>query len=101
VFSQGCVLNETDLGLFDALCRTSPRGAERGRQVTVSLVGPAVERAKRSGRLREGVKVEDVAAFMRMADSVDTPEQRRVAVEVLLSGRDIGTRPGESSRAFQ
>ncbi|WP_268817516.1 hypothetical protein [Thermomonospora echinospora] len=36
--------------------------------------------------MHEDVTVEDVAAFMRMADAVVPPERRRKALDVLLNG---------------
>ncbi|WP_329252038.1 TetR/AcrR family transcriptional regulator [Streptomyces sp. NBC_01478] len=86
VFTRGCALDDTGLRLFDALCRTSPQAAERGRALTASLITPVADRARRSGRLRGDVTVEDVVAFMRMADSAATPRQRASAHAVLLAG---------------
>ncbi|MFI1258478.1 TetR/AcrR family transcriptional regulator [Streptomyces netropsis] len=86
VFTQGCVPHEEDLALFDILCRTSARAAERGRRATVELIGPVVERARSEGLLRGDATVEDIAAFMRMADSAASAGQRRRAHDVLLAG---------------
>jgi AcrR family transcriptional regulator len=86
VFTRGCVLDDAGLRLFDALCRTSPQAAERGRTLTASLITPVADRARRSGRLRGDVTTEDVTAFMRMADSASTPGQRERAHEVMLAG---------------
>ncbi|MET9643690.1 TetR/AcrR family transcriptional regulator [Streptomyces syringium] len=86
VFTRGCVPHEEDLALFDTLCRTGPRAAERGLRATVELIGPVVERARREGLLRADATVEDIAAFMRMADSAASAGQRRRAHDVLLAG---------------
>lgn len=86
VFARGCVLDDEGLRLFDALCKTSPQAAERGRAITASLVTPVVDRARRGGRLRQDVATEDVVALMRMADSASTPAQRETAHEVMLAG---------------
>ncbi|MFC4062897.1 hypothetical protein ACFOWE_31795 [Planomonospora corallina] len=68
VFMEACVLSEHDLALFDLLARVSAPSADKGREVTGQVIGPLVERAQAAGRLRQDVSVEDVAAFMRMAD---------------------------------
>ncbi|MCX4906538.1 TetR/AcrR family transcriptional regulator [Streptomyces sp. NBC_00878] len=86
VFTRGCVLDDAGLRLFDALCRTSPQAAEQGRALTASLITPVADRARRSGQLRGDVTAEDVAAFMRMADSASTPRQRESTHEVMLAG---------------
>ena len=86
VFSKGCALDPEGLRLFDALCRTSAQAAEHGRRISNELIIPVAERARRSGQLRRDVTAEDVAAFMRMADSVATEHQRRVAQDVMLAG---------------
>ncbi|MEE1791526.1 helix-turn-helix domain containing protein [Streptomyces sp. BE308] len=86
VFSRGCVLDDAELRLFDALCRTSPQAAERGKTLTASLITPVADRARQGGQLREDVTTEDVAALMRMADSASTPRQRERAHKVMLSG---------------
>jgi len=86
VLVRGCALDEEGLRLFDALCRTSAQAAERGQLIAISLIAPVVERARGSGRLRQGVTAEDVAALMRMADSASTPRQREIAHEVMLAG---------------
>jgi AcrR family transcriptional regulator len=85
-FTQGCVLDDARLALFDALCRTSARAAEQGQRVAADIIAPATERAQRSGLLRPDITADDIAAFMRMADSAPTPRQRRKAQEVLLAG---------------
>ncbi|MFF7633040.1 TetR/AcrR family transcriptional regulator [Kitasatospora sp. NPDC008050] len=91
VFTHGCVLEETELRLFDILCRTSPQAARHGHRATADLIAPAADRARDAGRLRPDVSVEDIAAFMRMADSAADLEQRRRAQDVLLAGmRDAG-----------
>ncbi|MFI1912745.1 TetR/AcrR family transcriptional regulator [Nocardia sp. NPDC020380] len=86
VFTEGCVLDPADLRLFDVLCRTGTAAAAQGRRATVDLIAPVAHRAQRAGLLREDVTVDDIAAFMRMADSADTPEQRRLAHTILLAG---------------
>ncbi|MFD3993405.1 TetR/AcrR family transcriptional regulator [Streptomyces sp. NPDC058583] len=86
VFTQGCALDEAELRLFDALCRTSARAAEQGRLITVSLITPVTERASQSGLLRRDMTAEDVAAFMRMADSTSDARQRQITHQVLLTG---------------
>ncbi|MEV2191189.1 TetR family transcriptional regulator [Streptomyces phaeochromogenes] len=86
VFVRGCALDEEGLRLFDALCRTSSQAAERGRLIATSLIAPVVDRARDSGRLRQGVTAGDVAALMRMADSASSPRQREIAHEVMLAG---------------
>ncbi|MEC3956416.1 helix-turn-helix domain-containing protein [Nocardia sp. CDC153] len=86
VFTEGCVLDPADLRLFDILCRTSPAAAELGYRATADLIAPVVERAQRAGALRGDVSTDDVAAFMRMADSAHSPEQRRLAHAVMLAG---------------
>ncbi|MFD8968792.1 TetR/AcrR family transcriptional regulator [Streptomyces sp. NPDC059568] len=95
VFTRGCALDDVELRLFDALCRTSPRAAEQGRAITASLISPVTDRARRGGDLREGVTTEDVAAFMRMADSAADARQRAITHEVLLAGLRAapGTQP--------
>jgi AcrR family transcriptional regulator len=99
VFTRGCVLDDASLKVFDVLCRTSHQAAEHGRTITASLVGPAVDRAQRARRLREDVSVEDVAAFMRMADSAETAERRRKAQTVLLAGLRSGAGSGVAPRS--
>ncbi|WP_308126241.1 TetR/AcrR family transcriptional regulator [Nonomuraea ceibae] len=86
VFMEACVLSEHDLALFDLLSRVSPSSADKGRAVTAQVIGPLVERAQAAGALREDVTVEDVAAFMRMADGTAPAERRRKALQVLLAG---------------
>ena len=86
VFAQGCVLEPTDLLLFDTLCRTSPAAAAYGSQVTFGIVAPVTERARHAGVLRTDVTVADIAALMRMADSAVIAEERRAAQNVLLDG---------------
>jgi AcrR family transcriptional regulator len=86
VFTQGCVLDQPDLRLFDILCRTSPRAAEEGRTATAALIAPATERARRAGLIRRDIGVDEIAAFMRMADSADNPDLRRTTLGVLLAG---------------
>ena len=89
VFTRGCVLDDAGLRLFDALCRTSPQAAERGRTLTASLITPVADRARHSGHLRADITTEDLAALMRMADSASTPRQRESAHEVMLAGLRI------------
>jgi AcrR family transcriptional regulator len=91
VFVEGCALDDTDLRLFDTLCRTSTRASERGRRATAALIEPVVLRAKRSGRLAPDVTVDQVAAFMRMIDSSPTQSLRQRAAKVFLGGLDEGT----------
>ena len=86
VFTQGCVLEPTDLLLFDTLCRTSPAAAEYGSQATFDIIAPVAERARHAGVLRTDVTVADIAALMRMADSAINAEERRAAQNVLLDG---------------
>ena len=86
VFTRGCALDEAELRLFDALCRTSARAAEQGRLITVSLITPVTDRVRNSGLLRRDVTAEDVAAFMRMADSTSDARQRGITQRVLLTG---------------
>jgi AcrR family transcriptional regulator len=86
VFTQGCVLDDAHLALFDALCRTSARAAEHGHRIAVGIIAPSTERVRRNGLLRPGITAGDVVAFMRMADSAPTARQRRKAQEVLLAG---------------
>ncbi|MFD5512756.1 hypothetical protein ACFWIB_34050 [Streptomyces sp. NPDC127051] len=86
VFTQGCALDEAELRLFDALCKTSARAGEQGRLITISLITPVTDRAKSSGLLRQDVTTEDVAAFMRMADSTSDARQRQITQQVLLTG---------------
>lgn len=86
VFTRGCALDPEGLQLFDALCRTGAQAAEHGRQISAGLITPVAERARRSGQLRRDVTAEDVAAFMRMADSAATEHQRRIAHDVMLAG---------------
>jgi AcrR family transcriptional regulator len=92
VFTEGCVLDDSDLRLFDTLCRTSARAGERGRRATSVLVEPVVARARRSGRLSPDVTVDQVASFMRMIDTSPTRSLRQRAAEVFLDGlgRGIG-----------
>jgi AcrR family transcriptional regulator len=93
VFTLGCALDAAGLQLFDALCRTSAQAAEHGRRISVDLIASAAERARCGGVLRPDVTAEDVAAFMRMADSAPNGNQRRLAHEVMLAGlRRGGTR---------
>jgi AcrR family transcriptional regulator len=89
VFTEGCVLDNSDLRLFDTLCRTSARASERGRRATSALVGPVVERARRSGRLAPDLTVDQIAAFMRMIDSSATQSVRQRAAEVFLDGLHV------------
>jgi AcrR family transcriptional regulator len=86
VFTEGCVLDDADLRLFDTLCRTSARAGERGQRATSALVGPVVARAQRSGLLAADVTVDEIAGFMRMIDSSPTPSLRQRAAEVFLDG---------------
>jgi len=98
VFTQGCALDVAGLHLFDALCRTSPQAAEHGRRIGAELITPVTERARRGGALRPDVTAEDVAAFMRMADSAPNDDQRRLTHEVMLAGlrHDRAERPARN-----
>ena len=93
VFVRGCALDAAGLQLFDALCRTSAQAAEHGRRISAELIAPVAERARRGGSLRPDVTAKDVAAFMRMADSAPTGEQRRLAHDVMLAGLRRSARP--------
>ncbi|QIS08741.1 TetR/AcrR family transcriptional regulator [Nocardia arthritidis] len=86
VFTEGCVLEPGEVLLFDTLCRTGPAAAEQGHRATADLIATVTERAQRAGVLRADVTADDIAAFMRMAYSAPTPEQRRLAHSVLLAG---------------
>jgi AcrR family transcriptional regulator len=86
VFTKGCVLDTEGLRLFDALCRTSAQAAEHGCRISADLVTPVAERARRGGQLRPDVTAEDVALFMRMADSAATDHQRSIAHDIMLAG---------------
>jgi AcrR family transcriptional regulator len=86
VFTQGSALDAAGLHLFDALCHTSAQAAEHGRRISAELITPVTERARRIGALRPDVTAEDVAAFMRMADSAPNDDQRRLAHAVMLAG---------------
>ncbi|NRQ31493.1 TetR/AcrR family transcriptional regulator [Nonomuraea sp. NN258] len=85
VFTEACVLEESDLELFDLLARVSPPSAAKGREVTAEVIAPLVARAHDAGRLRRDVDVADVAALMRMADAAP-PQRRGKALQVLLAG---------------
>ncbi|MFF1675061.1 TetR/AcrR family transcriptional regulator [Streptomyces sp. NPDC058256] len=86
VFTRGCALDAAELRLFDALCRTSARAAEEGRLIALSLITPVTDRARVGGLLHQDVTAEDVAAFMRMADSASDARQRQIAHDVMLAG---------------
>ncbi|MFD5922705.1 TetR/AcrR family transcriptional regulator [Kitasatospora sp. NPDC058201] len=86
VFLHGCVLDESELHLFDILCRTGPTAADRGLRATTHLIGPSADRARAAGLLRADVEVGDIAALMRMADSATDPRQRRTTQDVMLAG---------------
>ncbi|MFL4909648.1 TetR/AcrR family transcriptional regulator [Streptomyces sp. MMS24-I2-30] len=86
VFTRGCALDDEGLRLFDALCRTSVHAAEQGQAIATSLIAPVADRARRTGRLRQDVTTEDVAALMRMADSASAPRQRDLTHQVMLAG---------------
>ncbi|MEY9841404.1 TetR/AcrR family transcriptional regulator [Streptacidiphilus sp. EB103A] len=86
VFIRGCALDDEGLQLFDALCRTSERAAVQGQIIAISLIAPVADRARNSGRLRQDITAEDVAALMRMAGSASTPRQREITHEVMLAG---------------
>jgi AcrR family transcriptional regulator len=85
VFLHGCVLDDSDLLLFESLCRTTSRAAERGREISTHLVAPVLRRAKAAGLLSTNVDASDVATFMRMAET-GTAEQRDTAKRLMLAG---------------
>jgi AcrR family transcriptional regulator len=90
VFTQGCVLDQANLALCDILIRTSAQAAELGRRIASQIIAPVAQRAQRSGLLDADVTADDIAAFMLMADSAATPEQRRKTQAVLLRGLAAG-----------
>jgi AcrR family transcriptional regulator len=85
VFLHGCVLDDSDLLLFESLCRTTPHAAERGQQISTQLVAPVLQRARTAGLLSTDVEANDVATFMRMAEA-GTNEQRHTAKRLMLAG---------------
>lgn len=85
VFLHGCVLNDADLLLFESLCRTTPRAAERGQDMSTQLVRPVLRRVAAAGLLSTQVGPDDVATFMRMAET-GSKEQRNAAKHLMLAG---------------
>jgi AcrR family transcriptional regulator len=85
VFLHGCVLDDADLILFENLCRTSPHAAERGQDMSTRLVAPVLERVRAADLLSTEVGADDVATFMRMAET-GTREQRNAAKRLMLAG---------------
>ncbi|QXE38415.1 TetR family transcriptional regulator [Streptomyces sp. GMY02] len=85
VFLHGCVLDDSDLLLFESLCRTTPHAAQRGHRIGTQLVEPVLGRARAAGLLSTDVSADDIATFMRMTET-GTRQQRDTAKRLMLAG---------------
>lgn len=81
-----CTMPEAEGDAFNKLAYSSGRTREHALSLLRNVVEPTTTRLRDAGGLREGLTVEDVAMFLRMAKVTDTPEQRRMALDVLLAG---------------
>ncbi|GIF62580.1 TetR family transcriptional regulator [Asanoa ishikariensis] len=86
MFTESCTMPEAEGNTFNALAYASGRTVTHALSLLENVVAPATTRLRAAGGLREGLTVDDVATFLRMAKVTDTPEQRAVALDVLLAG---------------
>ncbi|MBF6428504.1 TetR/AcrR family transcriptional regulator [Nocardia cyriacigeorgica] len=86
LFRRGCVLGEGDLALFYALADLSPELAAQAAELTMTIVGPGVERAKAAGVLAPSIGADDIVDLMTAAHSAPTPQRRATRTEVILEG---------------
>ncbi|GAA0998599.1 hypothetical protein GCM10009555_098230 [Acrocarpospora macrocephala] len=86
VFTQTCAMQEDEVATFAKLASVSRRTNEHAHRLITNVVGPATNRLRAAGGLREDITVDDVAMFVRMADVTETVEQRRKALDVILAG---------------
>lgn len=86
MFTESCTMPAAEGDAFNQLAYGSSRTIAYAVRLLEQVVEPATTRLRAAGGLRDGLTVEDVAMFLRMAKVTDTPAQRDVALEVLLVG---------------
>ncbi|GIF51348.1 hypothetical protein Afe04nite_58870 [Asanoa ferruginea] len=86
MFTESCTMPTAEADAFNKLAYASSRARDHALRLLENVVAPATIRLRAAGGLREGLTVEDVAMFLRMAKVTDTPEQRDMALDVLLAG---------------
>ncbi|GAA0382843.1 hypothetical protein Acor_57700 [Acrocarpospora corrugata] len=58
------------------LANAGGRAGEHAQRLIESVVGPATSRLREAGGLRPGITVADIAVFIRMTLTTDSPESR-------------------------
>lgn len=86
MFTQSCIMSEAEGVTFTKLAFVSSQTLEYAHRLIRDVVDPGTTRIRAAGGLRDGLTVDDVAMFLRMAKVTETPEQRRRALEVILAG---------------
>lgn len=86
VFLHSCALPTRQVEAFARIASSSPTLGGIAQDLIEQVLAPAVRRLEQAGRLRPGLTVSDVAAFVRMVETGDTVERRRTASHVLLAG---------------
>ncbi|GAA1866740.1 TetR/AcrR family transcriptional regulator [Asanoa iriomotensis] len=86
MFTESCTMPEAEGEAFNKLAYASGRTLEHALRLLTEVVEPTTSRLRAAGGLRAGLTVDDVAMFLRMTKATDTPEQRRMASDVLLAG---------------
>ncbi|MGW4464083.1 TetR/AcrR family transcriptional regulator [Micromonospora sp. NPDC004704] len=86
VFTQSCAMRDEEVATFAKLAALSRRTQEHARRLIADVVGPATTRLRAAGGLRKDITIEDVAAFVRMADLSEGVEQRGRILDVILTG---------------
>jgi AcrR family transcriptional regulator len=82
-----CDLDSAEIGAFADLADTSSRTEQFARGLVLDVIGPTVGRLADAGGLRDDVSADDIVTLIRMVESTPaSPEQRQLALEVMLDG---------------
>ncbi|GAA1022005.1 hypothetical protein Aple_084140 [Acrocarpospora pleiomorpha] len=86
VFTRSCDMSEQEVATFARLANAGGRAGEHAQRLIESVVGPATSRLREIGGLRPGITVQDIAVFVRMTLTTDSPESRVKAIDTILDG---------------